>query len=246
MPRTAVVVPTPDGACPATLHTPAGDGPWPGVILYPDAAGVRETFAVLADRLAGPGYAVLLPDVYYRTPYTPFDPATVFADPAERARLEALVKSVGADLADRDAGAFLDFLAAHPDVSGTGVGVTGYCMGGRLALRAAGRHPGRVAAAASFHGGNLAAEGDPDSPHLLAGRMRAAIHVAAAEADRSFPPDQHERLRRALTEAGVRHTLETYPAAHGFAVPDVPTYDADADRRHREALAALWATALHA
>jgi carboxymethylenebutenolidase len=241
--RTDVTIRTEDGECAASLHTPpTGDG-HPAVVMYPDAAGVRETFAAMADRLAGLGYAVLLPDVYYRTGFAPFDVATVFQDPTERERLGALSRSVSAGMAARDAGAFLAFLAGRPEVSGHVVGTTGYCMGGRMALLAAAHHPDRVAAAASFHGGNLAAD-DPESPHLLAGTIRAEVLVAAAEDDRVFPPEQHERLQRAFDHAGVRYRLETYPAAHGFAVPDNPTYDAAAAERHWAALADLYGRVL--
>jgi carboxymethylenebutenolidase len=118
---------------------------------------------------------------------------------------------------------------------------TGYCMGGRISLIVAGHYPDQVAAAASFHGGRPAAVDDPDSPYLLAGRIRAVIYVAAAENDDSFPPEQYERLQRALTTAGVKHTIDTYPAAHGFAVPDNPTYDAAADERHWTALTDVYA-----
>lgn len=246
MPRTDGTVLTEDGTCAATLHTPSSRGSWPAVILYPDAAGVRETFDAMADRLAGLGYAVLLPDIYYRTGgYTPFDIATVFSDPAERERLRSLAVSVTAEMIISDAGAFLGFLAGRPEVSGTGVGTTGYCLGGRMSLIVAGHYPDRVAAAASFHGGRLAAADDPDSPHLLADRIRAAVHVAVAENDSSFPPEQYQRLEQALTAAGVKHTIATYPAAHGFAVPDNPTYDDAADERHWTALADLCAGNLH-
>ena len=184
MPCTNLTVSTDDGACPATLHTPAGSGSWPAVILYTDAGGVRETFLAMADRLAGLGYAVLLPDVYYRvSEFLPFDFATVFDDPPERERLMSLVKSLTRDVIVRDAGAFLEFLAGRPEVSGTKVGTTGYCMGGRISLIVAGHYPDRVAAAASFHGGHLAAANDPDSPALLADRFRATIYVAAATND---------------------------------------------------------------
>ncbi|MCO1658844.1 dienelactone hydrolase family protein [Pseudonocardia humida] len=243
MPRTGVTIGTVDGECAATLHTASAGGA-PAVILFPDAAGVRSTFLVMADRLAGLGYTVLLPDVYYRTPFAPFDPATVFDDPDERARLGALVRGLTPDMVVRDAGAFLDFLAGRPEATGEVVGTTGYCMGGRTSLTVAGHHPERVAAAASFHGGNLAAADDPASPHLLADRIRATVLVAAARDDRSFPAEQHERLEKALTGAGVRHRIETYPAAHGFAVPDNATYDADADHRHWAALAELYGAAL--
>jgi carboxymethylenebutenolidase len=245
MPRTDVTIPADDGACAATLHTPADQGSWPAVILYADAGGVRETFREMADRLAGLGYAVLLPDVYYRSAgYAPFDLATVFTDPAERERLTTLAASLTTDRIVADARAFLDFLAGRPEVSGTAVGTTGYCMGGRISLIMAGRYPDRVAAAASFHGGRLAATDDPDSPYLLAGQIRATVHVAAAENDNSFPPDQYERLEQALVTAGVEHTMATYPAAHGFAVADNPTYDDAAAERHWTALADLYGAAL--
>ena len=125
----------------------------------------------------------------------------------------------------------LDFLAAQPEVADTKVGTTGYCMGGGLPLTAAGRFPDRVGAAASFHGGQIATTA-PDSPHLLAGAMTATVYVAGAENDASFDDEQFDRLSTALTDAGVDHTLVTYPAAHGFAVPDNPTYDEAAAARH--------------
>ncbi|MEU4666634.1 dienelactone hydrolase family protein [Amycolatopsis sp. NPDC023774] len=238
MSRIAVTITTPDGLCTATLHTPLSAGP--AVILYADAAGVRETFAEMADRLCALGYVVLLPDGYYRTPYAPFDVATVFTVPEERERLTGLARSVTAEMAVRDTGAYLDFLAGRGEITGSLVGTTGYCMGGRFSLWAAAQYPSRVAAAASFHGGNLAA-GDPDSPHLLADRIRASVLVAAAQDDSAFPPEQFERLRGAFVAAGVRHTLETYPAKHGFAVPDNDTYDLTAAERHWSALAGLFA-----
>ncbi|MGH3827106.1 MAG: dienelactone hydrolase family protein [Pseudonocardiaceae bacterium] len=241
MPRTKVTLTTEDGVCAVTLHTPSSHGSWPAVIMYPDAAGVRETFRAMADRLAGLGYAVLLPDVYYRSGgYPPFDPATVFSDPAERERMTVLAASVRSELVVRDAGVFLDFLADRPEVSGTGVGTTGYCMGGRISLIVAGHYPDRVAAAASFHGGRLAVADDPNSPALLAERIRATVYVAAAENDGNFPPEQCERLEQALTAAGVRHIIETYPAEHGFAVPDTQAYDTVADERHWTALTDLY------
>ncbi len=245
MPRTDVTVTTEDGACNATLHTPSSEGSWPAVILYHDAAGIRDTFEDMAERLAGLGYTVLLPDIYYRAGgFAPFDITTVFSDPDERARLGALAGGVTTAMIVRDADAFLNFLAGRPEVSGTGVGTTGYCMGGRMSLLVAAHHPDRIAAAASFHGGRLAAEDDPDSPYLLADRIRATLHVAAAENDNSFPPDQYERLEKALTTAGVIHTMDTYPAAHGFAVPDNSTYDEAAAQRHWSALADLYAANL--
>ncbi len=246
MDRTEVLVETPDGTCRATLHVADGDRPRPGVLYYPDAGGVRETIAAMADRVAEQGYAVLLPDIYYRTPYEPFDTSTLFGDPEEFARLGALAGTLTPDRIATDTGPYLGALLAREEVSGGRAGVVGYCFGGSMAFRAAGHRPEHVAALATFHGGNLAPVDDPDAPHLLVPRMRAAVYVAAATDDASFDADQHERLRAAFDDAGVEGSIETYPAAHGFAVPDNPTHDEAADRRHREALADFLAAHLTA
>src|SRR5262249_40005415 len=137
-----------------------------------------------------------------------------------------------------DTAAFLDYLASQPDVKPGGIGTTGYCMGGLLSLTAAGTYPDRIAAAASYHGGRLATDA-PDSPHLLASRMRARVYVAGAIEDSSFTEEMKERLERALTEAGVDHTIETYPARHGLVLTDHASYDPAAAERHWETLPAL-------
>lgn len=239
-----VAITTPDGTMDGSLHTPDGDGPWPAVIMFPDAGGVRPTFHEMAQRLADLGYAVLLPNPFYRLgPFEPFDMKTVFAEPSERQRLMSMVMSVTKELATRDTEAILAFLAEQPEVEAGKVGTTGYCMGGGLALNAAGRFPDRVGAAASFHGGNIATTA-PDSPHLLAGSMQAKVYVAGARDDASFDDEQFQRLSSALQEAGVDHELVTYPALHGFAVPDNPTYDEAAAERHWQALESLYGAAL--
>jgi carboxymethylenebutenolidase len=239
-----VSIPTADGVCDASLHTPGGSGPWPAVIMFPDAGGVRPTFHAMAQRLADLGYAVLLPNVFYRLgDVEPFDMKTVFADPDERKRLMSVVSSVTKDAATSDTAAMLDFLAAQPEVADTKVGTTGYCMGGGLALNAAGRFPDRVGAAASFHGGHIGSTAS-DSPHLLAEVMTATVYIAGAANDASFDDEQFDRMSRAMTDAGVEHTLVTYPAAHGFAVPDNPTYDEAAAARHWQALEDLYGSAL--
>jgi carboxymethylenebutenolidase len=136
----------------------------------------------------------------------------------------------------RDTKAVLDHLDSLPEKKPGGIGTTGYCMGGRLSLLAAASLGDRIAAAASFHGGNLANADDPESPSHKAGDIEAAVYVAAAIEDQSFPEDQKELLEKALTGAGVTHTIETYPAHHGFAVPDNPSYDEPAAERHWSAL----------
>lgn len=245
MPRTDLTATTPDGECAVSLHTPDGEGPWPGVIVFPDAGGARDAIREIADRIAAMGYAAAVPDVYYRAAgEPPFDFATVFSDEAERNRLFKMIGTLTNDRIDADAGALLDLLASRPEVAGTKVGTTGYCMGGRISMLVAGQHPDRIGAAASFHGGRIAVEGDPTSPHLLADRVQATVYVGGAKEDGSFTAEQAELLEQALSDAGVAHTIETYDALHGFAVSDNPTYDKAATERHDEALRALYGSAL--
>jgi carboxymethylenebutenolidase len=244
MPKITDTVTTADGSCPVALFTPEGPGPWPGVVMYADAGGVRDTFDEMAAKLAGFGYAVLLPDVYYRRgDWAPFDMASVFGDEQERNRLFSMIGDVTTDRMTSDAGAFFDYLTARPEVSGERFGVCGYCMGGRTSLVVAGQLPERVAAAASFHGGGLVTD-TPDSPHLLAERISATVYVGGAENDATFTADHAEQLGKALTAAGVQHTIEWYSAGHGFAVPDNAPYDAAAAERHWDAMAEVFASAL--
>jgi carboxymethylenebutenolidase len=215
------------------------------VLVFPDAGGARETMRVMADRLAGRGYVALVPDIYYRAgEWEPFDVATMFTDQQERARMSTLTGPLTNERIIADAGAYAGFLLARPEVSGSAIGTTGYCLGGRMSLVAAGGLGTAIAAAASFHGGRLAVADSPASPHLLADRIAATVYVAGAARDGSFTADQAELLGRALTDAGVDHTIEFYPARHGFAVQDNPTYDAAAEARHWSALRDLYAAHL--
>lgn len=241
MPRLDVQIPAPDGYSQGTLHLPEGDGPWPGVLLFPDAGGTRETIRQMGDHLASLGYVALVPDIYYRAgQWAPFDVATLFTDEQERARLGGLVSVLTNENVIADSGAYADFLLARPEVSGSAIGTTGYCLGGRMSLIAAEGLGRKIAVAASFHGGRLAVAGDPSSPHLSADRITATVYVAGATDDDSFTTEQAGLLENALTDSGVDHTLEFYRARHGFAVPDNPTYSTEADARHWEALHRLY------
>ena len=187
------------------------------------------------------GYVALIPDVYYRAgEWAPFDMATVFGDESERTRLFTIMGSLTNEKIVADSAAYADFLLARPEVTGTAIGTTGYCMGGRMSLLAATGLGSKIGAAASFHGGRLAVQDDENSPHLAAGQIAATVYVAGAEDDGSFTAEQAELLENALTEAGIDHTIEFYPAKHGFAVPDNPTYDEQAAARHWEALRHLY------
>jgi carboxymethylenebutenolidase len=235
-----VDIQTQNGTCPSYVYRPTGSGPWSAVLVFMDGIGLRPAVLEIGERLATRGYFALVPDLFYRSgPYEPMDPHKVFSDPDQRKVLmekffaHATVANIMSDTRS-----FLDFLTANPDVKPGGIGVTGYCMGGMMSLSAAGTYPERIVAAASYHGGRLATDA-PDSPHLLASRIRARVYVAGASEDASFPDAMKARLDAALTEAGVDHAIETYPAKHGWVFRDTPAYDSASSERHWHTLLAL-------
>ncbi len=245
MPQRQVEIETEDGVCPAALSIPAREGPWPAVIMYPDAGGMRDVMREMGERLSDLGYVVLVPDFYYRNgPYDPVDMRTAFSTKETAERIMAMMFGYKVDQLVRDAGAFVDFLDAVPEKRPGGVGTTGYCMGGRLSLLTAAHLGDRIAAAASFHGGNLAKADDPDSPHHRASDITAAVYVAGSIEDQSFPEEQKELLAKSLSDAGVAALIETYQAHHGFAVPDNPSYDQDAAERHWKAMEEFFGSVL--
>jgi carboxymethylenebutenolidase len=253
MTRDEVTIQTRDGACRASFFRPGegqgqGEGPWPAVLMYMDGIGYRPALFGMAQRLADAGYVVLLPDLFYRAgPYEPPDPKKVFSDPATREAWRKFIGSATIAGAMSDTAAFLDWLAQRPDVRPSRIGTTGYCLGGRFSLAAAGHHGDRVAAAASFHGAQLANDA-PDSPHLLAARMtRTKVYVAGAVEDASFPDDMKLRLEEALTAAGVDHRIETYEGLrHGWVPSDTPVHSPEGAERHFRALVELFGSTLRA
>lgn len=231
---------TQDGQCPTHVFHPDGDGTWPAVIMYMDGIGMRPALEDIGARIASDGYYVLLPDLFYRVGFDGRQGAKVWSDPVARADLMTRVMpSASAANVMRDTDTFLTYLADQPNVEHDKLGFTGYCMGGRLSLYAAGHYGDRVQAAASYHGGRLATD-DPDSPHRLAPQMRARVYVAGAIEDASFDDAQKARLERALDDAGVEHTVETYEARHGFVPSDTPAHDEAAEQRHWATLFSLF------
>jgi len=243
----SVTIQTADGTAPAHVFRPAGDGPWPAVLVFMDALGIRPAMLELGERLASYGYFVVLPDLYYRYgPYEPMDPKAVFSDPEKRRVLfENFLPTASTANVMRDTQAYLDYIAASSDAKPGKVGTTGYCMGGFLSLTCAGTYPDRVAATASYHGGRLATDA-PDSPHLLAPKIQSRVYVAGAIEDDSFPDDMKARLENALTDAHVDHTVETYPAKHGWVFPDIPVYDAAQAEHHWQSLTDLLGATINA
>ncbi|MFD9697922.1 dienelactone hydrolase family protein [Lentzea sp. NPDC059081] len=241
---TTVDVTTADGVADAYVAHPDGDGPFPAVLFYMDAFGLRPHLEKMADRLAAEGYLVLVPNVFYRAGRAPVVELPDFIDPAARPglfeQIMPMLRSLTPEGLMSDARAYLGWLADSPLAAGGPVGITGYCMGAGLALRTAGTYPDRVAAAAGFHGANLASEAD-DSPHLLAGEVTAELYFAHADQDSAMPVEQIDRLEKALTDAGVTHRCEVYAGAHhGYTQADTAAYDAEAAERHWTELLALF------
>jgi carboxymethylenebutenolidase len=236
MRRTNVDVSTPDGSADAYLVRPDGDGPFPGVVVYQDAFGLRPRLAEMVDRIAARGYAVLAPNLLYRGGRAPQFDLAGLADPERRGAVLAQVMPLVHDLDDaaitRDAGAYLDFFAAQDGVAPGPVVIVGYCMGGMNALRTAEAHPDRVAGVASFHGGRIVTD-RPDSPHLRVGAVAGELYFAHADNDHSMTAEQIATLEAALDAAGVRYRSEVYAgAAHGFTMADTAAYSEAGEKRH--------------
>lgn len=244
---------TKDGPMAVSLFVPEGTGPWPAVVLVIDGFGPREAIFEVAARHAAAGFVVSVHDAFHRAgSVLELAPPgverevkalfpVIFGNPELRARWRERFYASATDPAhvETDVGAVLDLLASRPEVRRGKVGIIGYCMGGGIALRAAAQLGPKIGAAASFHGGMLATDADT-SPHREAPRIRAAVLVVGAIEDPSFDDASKARLAEALTAADVRHTIETYPARHGFCIPDAPTYDPAQRERHHGAAAAFF------
>ncbi len=249
-----VDVKTPDGTCDAAFIHPAS-GSHPGILIWPDAFGLRPSMRDIGKRIAAEGYAVLVPNPFYRVakpPNVPEPGSFSFSNPADMAKLRPLMASVSASgAAEKDAAAFIAFLDAQPQVNkAKKIGTQGYCMGGPLVMRTAAAVPDRVGAGASFHGGGLVTEA-PDSPHLLVPKMKARIYVAVAANDDQRQPDAKDKLREAFAAAKVPAEIEVYDGSlHGWCVPDMPLqngapiYNKPAAEKAWAKLVALYKTAL--
>ena len=224
--ETNVEIRTPDGTCDAAFIHPA-TGSHPAVVIWPDAFGLRPSMRDIAKRLASEGYSVLVPNPFYRVAKAPvFDDASNFnfGDPAQRSKLAPLMGSINAEgAAERDAAAFIAWLDAQRQVDRTKkVGTQGYCMGGALVVRTAAAVSNRVGAGASFHGGGLVTP-NPNSPHLLAPKIKARMYFGVASNDDAQQPDAKTKLKDAFDAAKVPAEVEVYPQAqHGWCVPDMP------------------------
>jgi len=235
-----VEIRTADGVSDGVLYRAEGGGRSPGVIHLTDIGGIRPAQREMARRLAGLGYVVLMPNVFYRTRRPPmFDFPLNMAEERTRKRLDELREPLTPEAVERDAGSYLDFLAAHDAVAESTMGVVGYCFTGGLAMRVAAARPASIAAAASFHGGGLLTDA-PASPHLVLPRIKARLYFGHATADRSMPQEAIDKLSLALKSWGGRYESEVYAGAyHSWTTPDSPLYNQPAAERAFEKLKAL-------
>ena len=223
--ETDVEIKTPDGTCDAAFIHPK-TGSHPGVLLWPDAFGLRPSMRAMAKRLAAEGYSVLVPNPFYRISKAPFTDASTFnfQNPADMAKLQPLMASVNATgAAEKDAVAFVAFLDAQKEVNKSKkIGTQGYCMGGPLVMKTAAAVPNRIGAGGSFHGGGLVTD-KPDSPHLLAPKIKAHMYFGIASNDDMRQPDAKDKLKEAFIAAKNPAEIEVYSESlHGWCVPDMP------------------------
>jgi carboxymethylenebutenolidase len=229
--ETDVEVKMPDGVCDAAFIHPKS-GSHPGVLLWPDAFGLRPSMRAMARRLAAEGYSVLVPNPFYRVSKAPFTDASKFnfQNPDDMAKLRPLMGSVNAPgNPEKDAAAYIAFLDAQKQVDKKKkIGTQGYCMGGPLVVRTAAAFPDRIGAGASFHGGGLVTD-KPESPHLLAPKIKARMYFGVAGNDDQRQPDAKVKLKEAFEAAKVRVEVELYPKAlHGWCITDMPMQGAEA------------------
>lgn len=242
---------TQDGVCDAFVAYPEDGKQYPAVLLLMDAYGLRDYLYDMAKKIAAKGYYVLLPNLFYRIRRAPVLQDVAFPVKAEdmatvKPKLMALFQGYSpVTMGVPDIGTCLDFIAQQKQALPGKVGLTGYCMGGSLAVRAAAQYPDRVAAVTSFHAGNLATE-DPTSPHLQLDKIKAKVYIAHADNDQSMPPEQIERLDAAIKKSG--HGLikaELYPGAiHGFTMADLPAYSETYCNKHYEKVFELFGSEL--
>lgn len=237
---------TPDGAADAVLFTPDSARPLPGVLHIPDIAGIRDAHRQMARRLAAEGYAVLLPNPFYRTSRPPlWSFQRKMGEPRTMQRFAELTGPLTPEAQLRDVIAYIEFLKAQPAVRPTRLGVVGYCFGGAMALRTAAAWPDKIAAAASFHGGGLYKAEDASSPHLLLPKITAALYFGHATGDASMDAQAIAHFEKALFAWDGEYESETYEgASHGWTVPDNPVFNPPQAERAFAKLKELFADTL--
>lgn len=230
-----VQIKTPDGMTDAALYTPKGRGPFPGVLIFTDIFGLRPASRAVGRRLATEGYVALVANPFYRTKTGPLmEPAVQakFDFAKDGALLQPHLKVLTPEATMHDEGAWLAYLDALPQVSKKAkLGVDGYCMGGPRVVQASALRPDRVGAAMASHPGNGLVTDKPDSPHLLAPKIKAKSFFAIAQNDAMQKPELADQLKAAYAAAGNPCGAEVYKANHGWTMPDSAVYNKDEAER---------------
>ncbi|HUL14697.1 MAG TPA: dienelactone hydrolase family protein [Terriglobales bacterium] len=234
------------GVSDAIFFRPDGAGTWPGVIHLTDIGGIRAVQSQMAGRLAAEGYAVLMPNVFFRTARPPvIDNAARASEELRMKRIAELSAGLPPEAMEEDADAYANFLESHKIVSKGAMGVVGYCFAGAMAMRTAAARPGTIVAAASFHGGRLCTDA-PTSPHLSLPRINARLYFGHAVNDRSMPQEAIEKLNHALESWGGKYESEIYEGAyHSWTVPDSPVFNQPQAERAFRRLRELLEETLH-
>lgn len=238
-----IEIQTPDGTAEAYVARPEGPSKG-GVLFFMDAIGLRPRIAEMADEIASWGYTVLAPHVFYREgsaeQLSPKEDLRV-AENRERFFAQTpVMEYVGNLTPDKAATDTAAYVAELDRLVGAEakLAATGYCMGARLAMRAAGQFPDRFVAVGGFHGGGLVTD-DPQSPHTT---IQGSVEYVFghADQDRSMTPENVESLGRALEAAGATYKNEIYPdAPHGYTMADTSSWHEEAYERHLAELKAL-------
>jgi carboxymethylenebutenolidase len=225
-----------DGSTEAIVYTP-GDGPHPGLLFYTDLFGIRPANQQVARRIAEAGYTVMMPNVFYRYGKLPLlDFEFQMGEERSMKAIGPLFASLPNAAMEKDAPYYVEALLNRNDVSGDRIAVVGYCYTGAMALRTAAVAPGKIAAAASFHGGRLVTEGE-DSPHLRIGAVTAELYFGHAVEDPTATPEQIAILEETLRAWGGKFTSEMYEGAkHGWTTPGRDIYNERQAERHYEKL----------
>ncbi len=235
-------IPTADGAMNTFVVHPEENGPHPVVLFYMDAPGKREELHDMARRFAAVGYYVILPNLYYRKSRDFWLKERTEAGMAE---MFGYMNTLDRKTTEVDTAALLKFADAQPEANASRVGAVGYCMSGPFVMWAAAAFAGRINSIASIHGAQMATDA-PDSPHLMAPRIKCETYFACAEIDKWAPPADIQKLEASLKAAGTAHRIEWYQAVeHGFVFPKrVGIYNQAAAERHWERTFNLFARTL--
>ncbi len=234
---------TPDGTMDTFICHPEEGGPFPAVIMYMDAPGIREELRDMARRIGTVGYFVLLPNLYYRRGREGdygFDLSRIRSDDSERKKMFDVMRTLTNAGVVADTRPILDVVRSQNQAAAGPVGCVGYCMSGQFVISVAAAYTDVFAAIASYYGVGIITDAE-DSPHLTAGKITGEVYLAFASDDPYVPQSVPDALPKIMSAAGVKHRIEIYPdSEHGFAFPKRPAYNKAAAERHWERMFALF------